>query len=368
MTGVRRLALVGAGHAHLHVIHHLDRLRAAAVEPTLIAPRQFHYSGLATGVLSGALEVAAARVDVGALAARLGVAYLACEASDIDLARRRLILDDGTEHEFDRLSLNVGSVTRDRRGLAADPGVWTAKPLDRLLDLRSAIERFLRARGRSPSVVVAGGGPSGFEIAAALAGLLERHHVVPDVSLVGAASGWAPAALITRLTRSLARRGVVVLPGEVLARAGDHCVLSEGAQRPCDMLVLATGLEAAPIIAALGLPVDGRGRLRVTPELRSINDEGVFAAGDCGVIDLEPRPMAGVFGVRAAPTLLCNLTATAAGGLEPYLPQRRWLSIMDLGDGSGLALRGRFWWQGRSALWLKRRLDVGFVARVRRTA
>ncbi|MDP2012216.1 MAG: FAD-dependent oxidoreductase [Phenylobacterium sp.] len=368
MTGVRRLALVGAGHAHLHVIHHLDRLRAAAVEPTLIAPRQFHYSGLATGVLSGALEVAAARVDVGALAARLGVAYLACEASDIDLARRRLILDDGTEHEFDRLSLNVGSVTRDRRGLAAEPGAWTAKPLDRLLDLRSAIERFLRARGRSPSVVVAGGGPSGFEIAAALAGLLERHRVVPDVSLVGAASGWAPAAPITRLTRSLARRGVVVLPGEVLARAGDHCVLSEGAQRPCDMLVLATGLEAAPIIAALGLPVDGRGRLRVTPELRSINDEGVFAAGDCGVIDLEPRPMAGVFGVRAAPTLLCNLTATAAGGLKPYLPQRRWLSIMDLGDGSGLALRGRFWWQGRSALWLKRRLDVGFVARVRRTA
>jgi hypothetical protein len=38
---------------------------------------------------------------------------------------------------------------------------------------------------------------------------------------------------------------------------------------------------------------------------------------------------------------------------------------MDLGDGTGLAMRGRLWWMGRSALALKRRLDLDFIAAMR---
>ncbi|MFN4040052.1 MAG: hypothetical protein ACK4I0_00115 [Brevundimonas sp.] len=49
------VALVGAGHAHLAVLAQASRLRAAGVEPILIAPPTFDYSGLITGVLSGAL-------------------------------------------------------------------------------------------------------------------------------------------------------------------------------------------------------------------------------------------------------------------------------------------------------------------------
>jgi hypothetical protein len=51
--------------------------------------------------------------------------------------------------------------------------------------------------------------------------------------------------------------------------------------------------------------------------------------------------------------------------MRRYRPQRQWLSIMDLGDGTGLAMRGRFWWMGRSALALKRRLDLDFIAAMR---
>ena len=82
------------------------------------------------------------------------------------------------------------------------------------------------------------------------------------------------------------------------------------------------------------------------------------------MMDAAPRPPAGVFGVRAAPILLHNLLAARGGARLPYRPQRRWLSIMDLGDRTGLAVRGRVWWLGRSALWLKRRLDLGFVRRL----
>eukprot|EP01036_Dinobryon_divergens_P039647 gene39647-52294_t len=104
-----------------------------------------------------------------------------------------------------------------------------------------------------------------------------------------------------------------------------------------------------------GLPANDQSRLRVGPTLQSIADPAVFAVGDCSVMEGAARPAAGVFGVRAAPVLLQNLAALGSGApMERYRPQRHWLSIMDLGDGTGLAMRGGLWWMGRGALALKR--------------
>lgn len=50
-----RLILLGAGHAHLLLTEQLEVLRDAGIDPLLIAPKSFDYSGLTTGVLSGAL-------------------------------------------------------------------------------------------------------------------------------------------------------------------------------------------------------------------------------------------------------------------------------------------------------------------------
>ncbi len=332
----------------------------------LVAPLRFQYSGLATGVLSGALPQASAEIDVGVLAAHFGVEHFATEAVGVDLSQRSLRLQSGQNLGFEAVSFNVGSVTRDSDQLAGLPGVWTAKPLSRLFDLRTRVEARLRDHRRSPALVVAGGGQSGFEIAAALAGLIERHGVRPDIQLVMSDPGaWAPPAAILRLTRTLERRGVATLTGQVRQRDLDVCVLSDGRRLACDMLVLATGLATAPILSALGLPLAEDGRLRVLPTLQSITDPAVFAVGDCARIDGAVRPAAGVFGVRAAPVLIANLLALNGGDLGRYHPQRRWLSIMDLGDGTGLAQRGPLWCMGRASLALKRHLDLGYIDRMR---
>jgi len=92
---------------------------------------------------------------------------------------------------------------------------------------------------------------------------------------------------------------------------------------------------------------------------------GYYVACGASSIVAEPQTLTGsigVFGVRQAPVLLNNLAA-AVSGEEPaeYRPQRTWLSILDLGDDTGLLLYGRIWFIGRAALWLKRRLDRRFV-------
>ena len=70
-----RLALVGAGHAHLAVIAQAGRLRNAGLDPVLIAPSTFDYSGLAGAVLAGAIARRDASIDIAALARAHGVEH-----------------------------------------------------------------------------------------------------------------------------------------------------------------------------------------------------------------------------------------------------------------------------------------------------
>lgn len=362
-----RLVLVGAGHAHLHLLKRAGALRTAGLNVTLVAPAEFHYSGLASGVLSGALPAAAGRIDVAALAASHQVEHLQTTVEGVDLSARTVQPARGAALTFDLVSFNVGSTVRDPMGLIGAPEVWPVKPLARLLDLKARLEGMLESEGRAPRIVVAGGGQTGFEIAAALAGLCARHGRPADVTIISRTPPrWAPAAALSNLRRHLKDRGIAVLSGEVVDREPGRCHLADGGALPCDVLVLASGLVAPPLISALGLPVDGSGRLRVTPALHALDDPCVFAAGDCAVVEGAPRPPVGVFGVRAAPILADNLIARAQSAqMRAYQPQRRWLSITDLGDETGLAQRGRFWWRGRTALWLKRRLDLDFIAAAR---
>ena len=362
-----RLVLVGAGHAHLHLVREAGRLRAAGLKVTLIAPRRFQYSGLASGVLSGAMAVHDAEIDVAALAAAFGVRHVPRPVTAIDRKTRRLTVAGDASEPFDLLSLNIGSEVADPYGLAAQPDVWPVKPLANLFALRARIETEITRGGTSPRIVVAGGGQSALEIAASLFGLIERAGVDPDMTVIAPDFGTSlPARARTRLLTSLRTRGVALLEDRVIGRAPGACRSAERGDRPCDHLVLATGLAAPPLIAGLALPVDADGRLLVTSTLQSVDDPAIFAAGDCAVIREHPRPAAGVFGVRAAPVLLDNLAALGLGRpLRSYQPQKRWLSIMDLGDGRGLATRGGLWSFGRIALWLKRRLDHDFIRRMR---
>jgi len=105
--------------------------------------------------------------------------------------------------------------------------------------------------------------------------------------------------------------------------------------------------------------------LLVNAQLQT-SDPRIFAVGDCASFREHCLPKVGVYGVRAAPVLLHNLRASVLDKpLQHYEPQQRYLGVMNLGWGCGLAWRGNRWWQGRSALWLKDRIDRRFIARYR---
>lgn len=373
MNNPRRVLLIGAGHAHLHVAAQASQLRGAGVHTTLIAPETFWYSGRATGMLGGQCRAADDQINARAVIESAGGEFIAGEVAQIDRTQRVVRLADGSLQNYDWLSLNVGSriQTDTIAGCADDVHCWPVKPIARLDDLKQTLKTAF-ATGRAPSLAVIGGGATGCEIAANLAGLARREirgSAMPAIRLLQAGSTLAPAlprGARRRLADHLLRLGVTLMFDARVARrdAGD-LILDDGEHIDADHVIVATGLVAPTWLGELGLSFDDG--LVVNNTLSSVDDARVFAVGDCARIAGHSLPRLGVFGVCQAPVLLANLVAAARDEpLQRYRPQSQWLSILDLGDGSALATRGRRWWHGRASLWLKHWLDRRFIESYRR--
>lgn len=352
------LLLVGAGHTHLHVLTAAARLRAAGYRVRLLAPADFHYSGVASATAAGALPPDVGRIDVAALARAHGVEHVVARLVDLDLVARRATASTGEVLDYDVVSLNLGSVVAGR-GLDVDPAVVRVKPLEGL----GVLDARLRSGPSGGSVVtVVGAGATGLELAAHLA----THPDVTRVRLVESgpvAGADLPPRARRRLLRLLAARCVEVhVDCPVTAVEAGKVRASNGRVLGHDVALLATGLVAPPLVAALGLGDESGVPVRATLQHRD-HDE-VFAVGDCARFLPSPLLRVGVHGVRQAPVLVEGLLALRRDvDLPSYEPRRQVLAVLDLGGGTALAVRGRWWLWGPVALWLKRALDRRWLRR-----
>jgi NADH dehydrogenase FAD-containing subunit len=363
---VKRVVLVGAGHAHLGVLRGAGALAGRGAEVVVVAPEDFWYSGLATGVLAGQYPPSLDVVPIAPLAARVGARLVRDAVAAIGVTDRRLALASGRVLDWDLLSLDVGSEVP----VDAVPGAAThavpVKPVANLVGLRADLEARWR-RGERPRLVVVGGGNSGCEVAAVTASLASRSGGGLDVTLLAASSRLVPA-LPARAGRGvagiLATRGVRCLTGtRVTAISAEGVRTSSGEAVPGDVVVLATGLVPPRLLRQARLPIDDDGALVVEPALHAAGEPRVFGGGDCIAFGPRPLPRIGVHAVRQAPVLLHNLAASLDGRrLRPYRPQRRALLILNLGDDTALATWGPFTWLGRAAFRLKDRIDRRWLA------
>ncbi len=362
----RRVVLVGAGHAHLFSLKRLAEFTRRGCAVTVIAPEDFWYSGLATGVLGGHYAPEQDQVDVAALVARggAGARFIRGRVTALDPRAKCVRLASGETLGYDVLSLNLGSATRPFPG--ESERVFAIKPLHHLWRLRQALEA-ARAAGETPRVVIAGGGASGCEIAANVRALCGAGAEITLLAGGGKIARAFPPRASAALRRWLEAHGISVLTDAAVSHLeGRVAVTKNGARHAFDFLVNATGLHPPATLAEAGLPVSARGEMLVDDCLRSTGDPHIFGGGDCVKMDGRELAKIGVYAVRSAPTLLHNLLATLENRpLRAFRPQRHFLLILNLGGGCGLASWRGFHWLGRAAFCLKDRIDRAFLARYR---
>jgi NADH dehydrogenase len=293
------VVIVGGGFGGLYAAR---ALRRAEVAVTLVDRSNHHLFQpllyqVATAALSPAhIAVALRRV----LRRQRNVAVVMAEAAAIDLARKRVELRDG-EVPYDYLILATGA-THSYFGhdewAAHAPGL---KTLDDALEIRrrmllayEAAERETDPARRAAllTFVVVGGGPTGVELAGALAEIA-RHVLARDfraidpvstqVVLVEAGPRLLPAFapdLSAAAARKLEEMGVKVRLGVPVTHI-DAEGAAVGGERIASRCVLwAAGVQASPLARSLGVPLDRAGRVIVEPDLSVPGAPQAFVIGD----------------------------------------------------------------------------------------
>jgi NADH:quinone reductase (non-electrogenic) len=310
MEPAHHVIIVGGGFGGLYAA---TRLKRAAVRVTLVDRRNFHlFQPLLYQVATGALSPANIAAPLRALLRRQKHANVVLgEVVDFDLAKRRLIMRDGRPHDlhYDTLIVATGS---EFNYFGHDEWRETAPGLKSLEDATTIRRRVLTAfenaelefephkQRECMTFVVVGGGPTGVELAGALAEVArytlrsEFRHINPtdaQIMLFEASPcilAMFPPSLQEKALGSLKRMGVSVETGVMVTDINaDGVTVKRGevSERIAAATVLWTaGVKASPLAGtlakAVGVEPDRCGRLVVEPDLTLPGHPEIFVIGD----------------------------------------------------------------------------------------
>lgn len=363
----RRILLVGGGHAHVEVLRQFALEPVPGAELSLISPAPLTpYSGMLPGLVAGHYTHEDIHIALPPLVDAAGGRFVADRVVSLDLGGRQARCANGVAIAFDLVSLDVGSVPV----FAAEGASRHATPIKPIAGFLAAWDETLAAaRAGTVRAIVVVGGLGGCETLLAMQYRLRVLGISPQPALHFVCGAWSiPAALASRLERTLERRGVTLHRGRLVRRvSADRVELDDGDHIAADRVYWAAGAAAAPWFAASGLACDNHGFVRIDGCLQSPSHRFVFAAGDCASQDGRPHPRAGVYAVRQGPVLAGNLRQWLHGKtLEPYVPQRRALAIVATGERNAIASWGPIAFGGGLVWRWKDMIDRAFVARYRR--
>jgi len=339
------------------------RLTVVVDRPTAV------YSGMVPGFVAGQYRRDELEIDVRPLTLRAGARFIVTPAVGLDPRERLIHLEGRPPIRYDTAAFDVGSTVA---GLAL-PGVrehaLATRPIGRFVEHVEALLARARERGRCRLVAV-GAGAGGVELAFAFRARLEREGM-RDASVLLLESGSRvlpgyPAGATRRVEANARARGIEIRLGAKVAEArATELVLADGERIPFDELAWVAGAASLPLFHGAGVALDERGFVRVRRTLQLLAHEDIFAVGDCASLEgAAGLAKAGVYAVRQGPVLTANLRARLMGQpLEPYRPQRDFLSLLNLGDGRAIGSKWGVSVEGTSVFKLKDRIDRRFVDR-----
>ena len=176
--------------------------------------------------------------------------------------------------------------------------------------------------------VVIGGGPTGVELAGALAEI-SRETIARDFRLIDPTKARIvlveagprllasfPAPLAVHAQTALARLGVEIRTGAPVTQVTHDAVWLGGEQIRARTVLWAAGVAASPLARSLGVPLDRAGRVLVEPDLSIPGHETVFAIGDMSSVrgpDGHPLPGLAPVAIQQGQAVAANVRRRLAG-------------------------------------------------------
>lgn len=374
-NGRPHVIVVGGGFGGLNAA---KALRRVPVQVTLIDRRNHHlFQPLLYEVATAALSPADISMPLRKVFRRQrNVTVLMGDVIAVDVAHKRLILaDEAVGYDF--LVLATGA-THSYFGhdewAAQAPGL---KTLDDAVEIRRRILLAFEAAEREPdpirreqwlTFIVVGGGPTGVELAGALAEIARRtlardfRRCDPASARVVLIEGLPrvlpvyPPELSAKAEEKLRRMGVEVRTGAQVTAVEPGRVRVGNEVIRARTILWGAGVKASPLAQKLGAPLDRNGRVRVDADLTLPGRKDVFVIGDLAAVSSNGRPVPGVapaavqMGRHAA---RCIARALEGRPHEPFHYRDKGL-LATIGRAAAVAHIGRFRANGWIAwlLWL----------------
>jgi len=368
------VVIVGGGFGGLAAAR---ALAGPGVDLTVVDRRNHHlFQPLLYQVATAALNPSDIAAPIRALIARRGAKVLLAEARSVDVAGKRLLLEDG-ELPFDYLVLATGATHSFFGHTDWEQHALGLKTVEDALEIRRRVllayeraERELDPERRTAlmTFAIVGGGPTGVELAGALAEIARRTlshefaNIDPAKARIVLLEGLPrvltayPDALSEKARRSLVELGVEV---RVNARVSaiDAEGLSVGEERiPARTVLWAAGVQASPLAKSLGVALDRAGRVQVSPDLSVPGHPEIFVIGDLAAIQQGGKPVPGIApaamqGGRHVARIILGEARGKAGKPRPpfHYADKGMFAVIGRGSAVGLAgtrigLSGFFAW------------------------
>lgn len=310
------IVIVGGGFGGLTAA---KALRKAPVRVTVIDRQNHHlFQPLLYQVAMAGLAPSEIAVPIRSLLGKQkNTTVLLDEVTHVDLDGKSLALAQGATLSYDYLVLAPGARTHyfghDEWSLFA-PGL---KSIDDAVEIRRRVllafeaaerESDLEKRSKNLSFIVIGGGPTGVELAGAIAELAryvlgrDFKNVRPSETRVLLLEG-GPRVLSTfdpelsdKAVRQLSELGVHVRTGAIVSHIGPAGVsLKTGEVLAAETIVWAAGVASSPLLARAGVEVDRVGRAKVEPDCSLKGHPEVFVIGDAAfLLGEDGKPLPGV--------------------------------------------------------------------------
>jgi len=368
------VAIVGGGFGGLYAARALAN---TPVRVTLLDRRNYHvFQPLLYQVASAALSPG----DIASpirwiLRHQKNVEVLLASVARVEPERRTLILTDG-EVSYDFLILATGAT---HAYFGHDEWEVTAPGLKTLEDALEIRRRVLLAYERAEretdpakravllTFVVIGGGPTGVELAGALAEISRlslardfRHFDPSSARIVLIEAGPAiltsfPEMLREAARKDLERLGVDVRLGKPVTRVVSGRVEMDGETIEAATVLWAAGVAASPVGSTLGVPTDRAGRVIVQRDLTLPGHPEVFVIGDLASLngaDGKPLPGVAQVAIQMGRHAARNIGLAIEG--KPYQPfaYRNLGNMATIGRASAIADFG----------WLRLKGWIGWLA------
>jgi NADH:ubiquinone reductase (H+-translocating) len=308
-----RVVILGGGFGGLYCAR---ELRRAPVSVTLVDRGNHHvFQPLLYQVATASLspgDIASPLRHI--LRAQRNVQVWMGEAVDVDVEGRAVVLSDGVL-TYDYLVIATGATHAYFGHDEWAPHAPGLKTIDDAVEMRRrfllAFEEAEReddpdARRRLLTFAVVGAGPTGVELAGAMAEIARK--VMPrDFRFIDTRSARIllleggprvlpgyPPDLSVKARRQLERLGVEVRTDAMVTRI-DADAVSIGEERlPAGNVYWAAGVQASPLGARLGVALDRAGRVLVEPDLSVPGHPEVFVVGDLAHVERNGGQVPGV--------------------------------------------------------------------------